>query len=328
MEKILNQEEIDVLFRAAQGGKTSDAAPEKRRVINSWNLRESGQLTKEQVRAVSSLHDNLARNLTHALGAYLRGQVDVQLVSVEQLPFSEFLQRMTELTYIASMNLLPMEMTGMIQMELQLAIPMIELLMGGPGKGDPEPRDITEIEEHIMESITRIICRELGSIWQPVVEVDFQFDQRLQLAETVQLISPREKTMALSFEVRMAEVRGVMNMAVPALISNALLRKLSERRVHRRRRSKIDGVSNLRDTLMECPFGAALELPAAPVPASSILGLQAGQVLPLPHRLDRPALLLVCGRTMFTALPVRSGNFRGAMVQQRFSTSEMTRKES
>src|ERR1039457_6637438 len=98
MEKILNQEEIDALFLKAQGqgqgmSAASQGAEAPAQHVTVRDIRQAGQLGKEHVRAVSMLHDSFARNLTYNLGAYLRGVFEVNLVSVEQLSYAEFLQR-------------------------------------------------------------------------------------------------------------------------------------------------------------------------------------------------------------------------------------------
>ena len=105
---------------------------------------------------------------------------EANLVSVEQLSYGEFLQRVPEITYLAAVNVRPLEAVAALELDLALAFPIIDLLLGGRGKTDSEVREITEIEEQILESVVRIICREFQSAWQPLLEVEFIFDQRQQ----------------------------------------------------------------------------------------------------------------------------------------------------
>jgi flagellar motor switch protein FliM len=65
MEKVLSQEEIDAMIRAARGAADdSGTGP----VAELWDARESGHLAQEQVRAISQPHEVFARNLTYAIG--------------------------------------------------------------------------------------------------------------------------------------------------------------------------------------------------------------------------------------------------------------------
>lgn len=131
MEKVLNQEEIDAMFRAARAGAATPQDPTKPQLtVTPCNLQGS-PLRKEQVRAISTLHEGFARNLTHSLGAYLRVLFEVNLVSVEQLLYREFLGRVPDLVYMGSLNLSPEGGLALLQMDLSLAFVIIDLLLGG-----------------------------------------------------------------------------------------------------------------------------------------------------------------------------------------------------
>ena len=101
MEKVLSQEEIDAMVRAARG--QHEASPQaEQRSVKPCSFRQSGQLTGEQVRALTILHEGFARNLTQSLGAYLRVVFEATLARVEQVAYAEFLQRVPEVTYMMS----------------------------------------------------------------------------------------------------------------------------------------------------------------------------------------------------------------------------------
>lgn len=136
MEKIMNQKEIDSLFRATQRSPVSAAASRKpQKTISRFNVREIIQINKEQVRALSTLHECFARNITNSLGAYLLVGFDLSLVSVEQLTFSEIVSRMPELAYRCSMRMRPIEAVGPLQMDLSVAFPIMDLVLRAPGTG-------------------------------------------------------------------------------------------------------------------------------------------------------------------------------------------------
>lgn len=326
MEKVLTQEEINALFNAAKGGKKS-AGPDKKQEVTSCNFLQASQITKDEVRSVSMLHDAFARNLTHSLGAYLRVSFEVNLVSVEQLTYAEFLQRVPEVTYLASVDIRPLEVMAAVQLDLPLAFPIIDLLLGGAGKTEAQVRDITEIEEHILESVVKIICRELQATWQQLLELEFEFRKRQEQAQILRLMAPNEKILSLSFEIRMPEVRGMLNVAFPAMVSNALLRKLSQQWSYQKRRGPADVGERLRERVQECHFHVELRLPDSRVRVRDLVGLQPGQVLVLRHRVGDPALLLVAGKKLFTAHPVRSADLRGGQILQHLQISDESRRE-
>ncbi len=180
MENVLTQEEIDAMVVAARsGGAATQQAPPGFKA-ESWDVRRAGQIGREQLQAITSLHEGFARSLTHALGAYLRVVFATTLVSAEHLTYREFLHRIPETTYLASCRVEPIGATGALQLDLKIAFPIIDLLLGGQGASLAATREITEIEEQILESVAHIVCRELGAAWQALA-LEVSFDERLGL---------------------------------------------------------------------------------------------------------------------------------------------------
>jgi len=313
MEKVLNQEEIDAMVRMARGGAQvpSQAAPQVH--VEPWDVRRAGQIGREQLQAITLLHEGFARNLTHSLGAYLRVVFEATLVSAEHLTYREFIASIPETTYLAACRLDPTGSNADLQLDLKVAFPIIDLLLGGEGKSMPETRAITEIEEQILDSVARIICRELGAAWQALA-LEVCFEERLEPGEAQRLMPPEEKTLSLSFEVTMPDVRGGLNMAVPATVSNALLRKISADWSPRKARGSSDSRQRLMRRLLDCPFLAELGARDVHVPVEGLAALAPGQVLRFARPAAEPASLLIAGVEMFRALPARVGNARAAKV--------------
>lgn len=328
MEKILSQEEIDALFKATQRGQISPSAvPVDKRNVQKFDLRIIGQISKEQMRLLSTLHEGFARNITNSLGAYLRVGVEVNLVSVEQLSYSEALARIPDLTYLNSFRLYPLEAIALLQMDLSVVFPVMDLVLGGPGTGAIELRDLTEIEEQIMELVVRILLRELQASWAPVLEVQFDFDQRHQSSQAVAMMPPSERTLALSFEVKTSDAHGMLNVTLPAVASNALFRKLSEQSSYYRRVGSSEHVEQVKARMLDGAFPVDLQLPSVRVGVRDVAELQVGKVLVLSHPIDKPAALLVAGKPMFSAYPVACGPSRAGQVVGRRSIIPASRKE-
>lgn len=313
MERSLTQDEIDFLFRAAHG---SNAGPARRpRQLARCDFRQAGQITREQARVVGGLHEAFARNLAHVLGAQLRSHLEVSLVAIEQLGFEEFTQRLPELCYVASMAVSPSGVSAAMQIDLSLAHPMIDLVLGGNGAADGGPAEVTEIEEQILESIIVVIARELQQVWQPVLDLRFAFEHRQPMAQILRLMPPHEKVLSLGFELRLPQARGMLNLAFPAVISTSLLRKLSESPVYNRRQEEEQNTQpRMRARLGGAHFELELVLPASKVSIRRLLALEPGEVLGLRRGAGQAAQLKIAGRSVGTAHPVRQGHVRAALL--------------
>ena len=150
---------------------------------------------------------------------------------------------------------------------------MIDLLLGGEGKAS-EPRELTDIEEAILSGVVEAICRELTTAWQPV-GLSFSFEKRQMQTQTPRLIPVSEKTLCLSFELRLAETSGLLNLAFPAVASNTILRRLAGERSRQRRHSE-ETRRRMRELAGACRTGTALYLPPVRVAAGALGELRPG----------------------------------------------------
>jgi flagellar motor switch protein FliM len=328
MEKALKQDEIDALFAGARSrvadpdlegqlkeqlkGQLREQLKEQWRNqprVVPYNFARAGQINNEQMRAISILNDMFARNLAHSLGVWLRGRFQVALVSAEQMTFSEFVVRIPDLSYISSIQLEPLGAFSVLQLDLSLAPPIIDLLLGGHGKPG-EARELTDIEESILTSVVDLICRELSTAWQPV-GLSFRFDRRQMQSQLGRVMAVTEKTLCLSFEIRLPDSSGVLNLAVPAVVSNTILRRLVGER-GRSREHPEDVRRNLRARADRIQIGAALQLPPVRVAARELENLRVGEILKLGLASNAAAELRVTGMPLFAARPVGYGEHRGA----------------
>jgi flagellar motor switch protein FliM len=318
MDKPLAQDEIDALFVKARS-KTAQHAQQRPQNasphIQPFSFSRSGQINNEQMRAISLLNDIFARNLTHNLGAFLRSRLQVNLVSAEQLPYAEFLQGLPDICYVCSVRLEPLGAICVLQLDLNLALPMIDLLLGGEGK-PAAVREVTDIEESILASVVEIISRELSSAWQPV-GLTFNFEKRQMQTQIARLMAVTEKTLSVSFEMRMPQVQGILNLAFPSVVSNTILRRLITDWGRQNRRRSPEMLARMEERVRHVRVGAALQLPSVRVPASELEAMRPGTVLRLGVAASTVSELRIAGMSLFQAVPVRNGEHRGAQVVAR-----------
>jgi len=316
MENLLSQQEIDAMVRAARSAAPVAAQPVQQPQLERWDPGSASQIGREQLEAITLLHEGFARNLTNALGAYLRVVFSAALVSAEHLTYREFLHSIPDTTYLACCRLNPMGASAALQLDLKIAFAIIDLLLGGEGSGIAAVRELTEIEEQILDAVARILCRELGAAWK-ILAVEVDFERRLETGAARRLMAPNDKTLCLSFEVTMSELRGNLNIAVPVAVSHALLRKLAADWSHPAAGAAHHTRERLKRLLLDCPLIAELAVRSMPVPVSQLTAMIPGQILALPRSAAEPASLAVAGLDMFRAIPARCGERRAARVLDR-----------
>src|SRR5579863_1307965 len=318
-DKTLKQDEIDALFEAARSSTSESAKTEVRARVVPYSFSSAGQISNDQLRAISMLNDMFARNLTHNLSAWLRSRLQVNLVSAEQIPFNDFLLRIPEISYVASVRLEPLGALSVLQLDLALAPPIIDLLLGGEGREGPL-RELTDIEEAILASVVEIICRELTVAWQPVC-LSFNFERRQMQTQVARVISVNEKTLCLSFEIRMAHSSGLLNLAFPAVVANTILRRLTSdwgRRSHHPGETR----SRVEAAVRRIRFGCSLQLPTVPLAVSALEQIKPGDVLRFDVGAAAPAEWRVAGLPILQARAMRRGERRAARVERGIAGGE------
>jgi flagellar motor switch protein FliM len=313
MGKQLGQGDIDALFAAAGASASTQAVGQAGKTpLERYDFSRASQISNDQMRAISSVNDLFARNLMHTLGAWLRTPFKVKLVAGEQLPFSEFLERLSSPTYVCSIRLEPLGAVGLLELELALAAPMVDVLLGGIGQAWPM-RELTDIEDAILTSVVQVAVQELNLAWQSV-GLEFVFEKRETDAAVARMLTLGEKTLCVSFEARMPEAQGVMNLCLPAVVLNAILRRLISGGDRPRRRSR-EAQARMRELLGETKVGTLLQLPTMRLRASDLAGLEPGMIFRLPLAQHSLSELRVGGLIFGRAHPVQTGEHRGAQLE-------------
>jgi flagellar motor switch protein FliM len=317
MEKILTQDEINQLLRAAQKPSSASAGTPTTRRFSPFVFGKAAPISKQQVREVSDIHEAFAYRLKSRIGAYLQAVLEINPMSVEEMPYVDFIQSLPQQSYLASLTVEPTNSLALLSLDFPVAFTMIDLMLGGNGKPQVPERRTTEIEERVLQTVIDMICEELHAAWRQAVEVNFAFDQTQRLAELFRLLPPHERVLFLTFEFRMLDVFSTLTLAFPASVSSLLLQRLARRSVRSKRVTPESGAL-LRSRLERSEFRIEMLLPPKKIRGRDVLELQPGQTVLIQHETKQPAVINVAGRTILSAYPVRKGMQRGALVHQKF----------
>ena len=130
-----------------------------------------------------------------------------------------------------------------------------------------------------------------------------------------------EKTLCLSFEIRMPHSSGLLNLAFPAVVANTILRRLTTDWGKRRRQSG-EVREQMRATARRISFGSSLQLPPVRLPASVIENLEPGSILRLGLAASTLPVLRVGGQSLARAQAIRRGPHRAARIEHIISEVE------
>ena len=130
----------------------------------------------------------------------------------------EFSQCLPSPTVMISLGMKPYDGNGVLEINPTLVFPILEMVLGGTGATTPASvnREITEIEQSILDGISRIILHDLRESWQAVTTIAFSVEGHEVEPQLLQILAPSEAVVAVSMEVRIGENVGMMNIGVPS----------------------------------------------------------------------------------------------------------------
>lgn len=312
MNRQLTQQEIDAVFQKVKG---TLGDPTKKTV--AFDFRRPDRIAKSQVRAIHLLHENFVRNLASSLSAYLRSYLTVNLVSVEQLSYGEFLEGLPSPTCLVSLSLRPYDGNALIELNPSLIFPIIEIILGGKGRAMGNlKREITEIEQHLLETLFRIILNDLKEAWKGVTVIDFKIEAVATEPQILQILAPNEAVVAVGIEIRIGESSGTLNLAIPSINIKMIgqkfdqqwsLRKTDPTEAEQQRVLKL-----IRNS--EASLDARLNGPKLLV--KDLLKIEKGDVLRFDHRLDQPLDCEVNGRPKYRGKVVNFNQKKAFLIEE------------
>src|ERR1051326_7458046 len=316
MDRVLSQEEIDDVFRNLRSTPQEDD-PSKHAL--PYDFRRPDRIAKDQLRAIHLLHENFARSLASSLSAYLRAYVAVNLVSVEQLSFMEFSQCLPSPTCLVSLGLKPYEGNAVLEINPTLVFPIIEMLLGGGARTLLKiNREITEIEQSILDGIFRITLNDLTSSWHAVTPLEFTIDAHETEPQLLHILAPNEAVVAVSMEVRIGDTAGMINIGIPSIVVKMLRHKFDQQWSLRKsvstEQEQARGLQLIRPAKMF--VDGRLQGPTLKV--QDLIDLKEEDVLSFDYPVGRMVDLCINGRLKYRGRIVTAGQKRAFQVEESF----------
>jgi flagellar motor switch protein FliM len=276
MKKVLTQEEIDAMFHAPAGELSQDAQAD----VTSFDLTHLDRIPKTQLRALHMVHENFVRNLASSLSAYLRSYVLLNLVSLEQISYSEFIDGLSFPSCIAYVSLSPYDGTAVLEMNMSLTFLLLELLMGSKGRTTTTvQRKITDIEKSIMQTLLRVVLQDLREAWRSVTNIDFAVQSLASEPQLTHVLSPADAVIVIAVDVTIGGVSGLMNLAIPSIFIKRIRHKFDQlQQVHKVHSNACDR-AYLKETVQEIVLNFDAFIDGGNITAQTLLDLQMDDVI-------------------------------------------------
>ena len=301
MKQVLSQQEIDSLLQAVESGEIDAKGldeKEQENKVKSYDFRRPVRLSKEYISTLNMVFEEFAKIAGNILSTQVRTSVGVQLASIEQVSFDEFVHSVPRFTLMGLFRSVPLEGTQIIEISPQLCLQLVDLLCGSTEIRDNvdelSKESFTDIEMAILEEILSNFIHSFELAWRDVVEIKGKLDSTETNPQMMQTMSPNEPVVLVTFTVELYGVKTFINLCVPYIFFEGILEKLSLRNwFHSEKETDHTDSGKIEKSLHSAPVNMEVLLGETVMTLENFLQLELGDIIPLDGKTSDPLILSV-----------------------------------
>ena len=255
----------------------------------TYDFRRPTKLSREHVRVMQIAQENFARQATTILTTFLRTGARMELRSIEQFSYDDYVQTLPDPVFITTFTIEPLAGKGMLAYPLDIAMAIVDHMLGGSGAAAQPNRPMTGMETtittHLLDRLLKEFATSLGSITelQPVM-TGFEYNPQL-----AQAAAGSDTVMVANFAMAVGSREGEATLVLPfasfaSALNNAASPQLSESALRKRKKA----AEALAARLNLVPVDVSVRFAPLQVSSADLLSLAVGDVLLLRHPRDSP----------------------------------------
>ena len=144
--------------------------------------------------------------------------------------------------------------------------------------------------------------------------MEFAIESHETEPQLLQILAPNEAVVAISMEIRIGDMAGIMNLGIPSITVKMLRQKFDQQWSVRKTRATEDEHLRVLKIIQPAVIQAESVLAGPTLSVSSLLALKEGDVLAFDYTLDRPLDLTLNGQLKYRGEIVTSGRKRAFQV--------------
>ncbi len=325
MDEILSQQEIDELIRQATVAmQEEEVQPE----VVTYDFKRPHRFSKERVRALHRIHEQFARELSGLISAKIRTRVELNVASIEQLTFGEFIRSVPNPSVIIVCSMQPLDGSMLMQLSPDISFLLYDRLCGGPGTSLGRTRELTDIELAVLTSqLFEDMTVSFENAWSEIVDMQVKLESIESNPQFLQLMTERETVVLISLNLSVGNTRDLINICLSYSALEPVLKQLTSLRLFDslRRRAAPEDIEMLKSRVQQTPITLTVELGSNTVTVADLLSLQVGDVVTLNRRRYENLEVKIGDTTKFLASPGKLGDKLGILITALWPTE---RKEA
>jgi len=313
MSDVLSQTEIDNLLSEMTTGTVdvNDLLAGRqiaRTDVTNYDFRRPNRISKNQVRTLQTVHESFAEVFGYYLVSKLQTVISITVTSVDQLFYSEFILSVSNPSCLYVFEIEGTDGNGILEISPQLALTIVERLLGGSAETQSKPRTITPIEQAVVRGVVEHALFDLRNAWRSITDISFKY-QRLEMeADFVQIAPSSEIVVVISFDVNVGVHTYLMNLCFPTFALEEVLARLTRQQVTsaalKQSPQKIrENFQLVKQHMSNTFLPVVAELGKTSITIKDLLELKVGDVLKLNKKIHHEIEIIIAGKRKLAARP-------------------------
>ncbi len=307
MGDVLSQSEIDNLLAAISSGEidADDIKGTDDKQVKNYDFKRPSKFSKEHLRTLVIIFDHYARLLSTNLPAYLRKNVQIEVMNSEAVTYSEFSNALANPVILGIVDFAPLDGSILLELAENLGYAIVDRMLGGSGIPLDKSRDFSEIELSILQRIINICTNLLKEPWHSVLPIEPRLERIETNSQFAQIISPNEMTSIVTMNIKIGSVEGLMNVCIPYSCVESIIDKLNTKYWYSSVRVQDKEVYHevIETAIARARIPIKAILGKSTVSVTDFMNLQLGDIIRLNTKIDGELDVYVGNVKKFKALP-------------------------
>ena len=271
-----------------------------------YNFRRPDKFSKDNLRALRDIHREFSKAISLILSGFLRMRVEIEIVSVDQLTYEEFIRSMPSPISVGVFEFEPLSGQILLGVSFEVLSCIVNRMLGGVGSVDAQTRELTDIEKALAKKVINIIIQSLEDSWNSIIPVSGKFISLDDNYQSIQVATAGEIVALLTFEVQIAGKHyGLFSICFPYPVLETVLTHLSTQHIFQTKglvasndeRLKMIAKLNSSNVDLRVQFGSCS------ITLDDFLQLSEGDIIKLDNKVQDDLIVKVNGEKKFFARP-------------------------
>ncbi len=339
---MLTQAEIDALLNGAieiEGPESqegvnlaelmgkSSAGPKEAggdKNVRPYNFWSPNRFSKEQMRALELVHEELAERLTNSMPTFLHTSMRPRVVHTEQGRFHDFLSDLTPNSLFHLISLAPLQGQFVITFSPEISFIILEQRLGGSSKSLSKDHVLTEIDQSLLQDLVENMLNDVKAAWGKVVSIEPKLVDSTVNHHWVQMLIGNERVLMITFEMIIHETTGTMSFYLPYSMLKPVANELNPHLIIAGRKEQQTD-KKARQMNMESVANTTLPLRVllgtSNILVRDLMQIEPGFIIHLDSRVDEEVVVQIAKKTRFLGRIGKQGNRMAVQITNRIKES-------